>query len=67
MIKNYADTEGVSILLSSHNMLEVEYMCHKVALLNQGLVVAEGTPRALIEEYGKQNLEEVFMEVTQSE
>ncbi|MFA9437668.1 MAG: ABC transporter ATP-binding protein, partial [Candidatus Bathyarchaeota archaeon] len=67
MIKNYADTEGVSILLSSHNMLEVEYMCHKVALINQGLVVAEGTPRALIEEYGKQNLEEVFMEVTQSE
>jgi len=53
MIKNYADTEGVSILLSSHNMLEVEYMCHKVALINQGLVVAEGTPRALIEEYGK--------------
>ena len=42
-------------------------MCHKVALINQGLVVAEGTPRALIEEYGKQNLEEVFMEVTQSE
>jgi ABC-2 type transport system ATP-binding protein len=67
MIKNYADTEGVSILLSSHNMLEVEYMCHKVALINQGLVVAEGTPRNLIEEYGKQNLEEVFMEVTQSE
>jgi ABC-2 type transport system ATP-binding protein len=67
MIKNYADTEGVSILLSSHNMLEVEYMCHKVALINQGLVVAEGTPRDLIEEYGKQNLEEVFMEVTHSE
>ena len=67
IIKNYADTEGVSILLSSHNMLEVEYMCHKVALINQGLVVAEGTPRDLIEEYGKQNLEEVFMEVTQVE
>ena len=67
MIKNYADNEGVTILLSSHNMLEVEYMCHKVALINQGLVVAEGTPRGLIEEYGKQNLEEVFMEVTQVE
>jgi ABC-2 type transport system ATP-binding protein len=67
MIKDYADTEGVSILLSSHNMLEVEYMCHRVALINQGVVVAEGTPRGLIEEYGKQNLEEVFMEVSHVE
>lgn len=67
MIKDYADTEGVSILLSSHNMLEVEYMCHRVALINQGIVVAEGTPRGLIEEYGKQNLEEVFMEVSHVE
>ncbi len=67
MIKDYADNEGVSILLSSHNMLEVEYMCHKVALINHGLIVAEGTPRGLIEEYGKQNLEEVFMEVSNVE
>ncbi len=67
MIKGYADTEGVSILLSSHNMLEVEYLCHKVALVNQGLVVAEGTPDGLKAEYSKNNLEEVFMEVTQNE
>ncbi len=67
MIKKYADQEGVSILLSSHNMLEVEYLCHKVALINQGMVVAEGTPDELKSEYGKPNLEEVFMEVTQLE
>jgi ABC-2 type transport system ATP-binding protein len=67
MIKSYADTEGVSILLSSHNMLEVEYLCHKVALINQGQVVAEGTPDGLKAEYGKKNLEEVFMELTQNE
>jgi len=65
MIKSYADTEGVSVLLSSHNMLEVEYLCHKVALINQGQVVAEGTPDGLKAEYGKQNLEQVFMELTQ--
>lgn len=67
MIKSYADTEGVSVLLSSHNMLEVEYLCHKVALINQGQVVAEGTPDELKSEYGKNNLEEVFMELTQIE
>ncbi len=48
-------------------MLEVEYLCHKVALINQGQVVAEGTPDGLIAEYGKQNLEQVFMELTQNE
>ncbi|MBE0633374.1 multidrug ABC transporter ATP-binding protein, partial [Candidatus Bathyarchaeota archaeon] len=67
MIKKYADQEGVSVLLSSHNMLEVEYLCHRVALLNQGIVVAQGTPDELKQEYGKPNLEEVFMEVTSVE
>ena len=67
MIKNYADREGVTILLSSHNMLEVEYLCHNVALINQGIVVAQGSPDDLKTEYGKANLEEVFMEVTRYE
>ncbi len=67
MIKSYADQEGVSILLSSHNMLEVEYLCHKVALINQGIVVAQGSPEELKAEYNKPNLEEVFMEVTHNE
>ncbi|TRO55224.1 ABC transporter ATP-binding protein [Candidatus Bathyarchaeota archaeon] len=67
MIKKYADQEGVSILLSSHNMLEVEYLCHRVALINQGKIVAQGTPEELKQEYGRQNLEEVFMEVTRVE
>ena len=67
MIKNYADQEGVTVLLSSHNMLEVEYLCHKVALINQGVVVAQGSPDELKQEYGNSNLEEVFMEVTQNE
>jgi len=64
VIKKYAENEGVTILLSSHNMLEVEYLCHRVALINQGVVVAEGAPDELKQEYGKANLEEVFMEVT---
>jgi ABC-2 type transport system ATP-binding protein len=67
MIKKYADREGVSVLLSSHNMLEVEYLCHRVALINEGQVVAQGSPEKLNLEYRKKNLEEVFMELTQRE
>jgi len=64
MIKDYADTRGVTVLLSSHNMLEVEYLCHRVALINKGVVIAEGGPGTLKEKYGAENLEQVFMEAT---
>ncbi|OGD44563.1 multidrug ABC transporter ATP-binding protein [Candidatus Bathyarchaeota archaeon RBG_16_57_9] len=67
MIREYADTQGVTVLLSSHNMLEVEYLCGYVALIDGGVIIAEGTPEALKERYGGKNLEDVFMEVTKSE
>jgi ABC-2 type transport system ATP-binding protein len=66
MIKEYADNQGVTVLLSSHNMLEVEYLCSKVALISEGVVIAEGSPDTLRDRYGAKNLEEVFMEVTRS-
>jgi len=54
---------GVTVLLSSHNMLEVEHLCNKVALINKGRLVAEGSPQELKEKYGCPNLEEVFARV----
>lgn len=63
-IKDYANNLGVSILLSSHNMLEVEYLCHRIALMDNGRIVAEGKPSDLKTKYGAQNLEEVFMRAT---
>ena len=63
MIKDYADKKGVTILLSSHNMLEVEFLCHRVALINEGKVIAEGTPDELKKEFSAENLEQAFMEV----
>jgi ABC-2 type transport system ATP-binding protein len=67
MIKDYADKQGVTVLLSSHNMLEVEYLCDRVALMDLGRIMAEGTPNELRERYGAKNLEDVFMEVTNHE
>jgi ABC-2 type transport system ATP-binding protein len=63
MIKDYADKKGVTILLSSHNMLEVEFLCYRVALINEGKVIAEGTPNELKEKFSAENLEQAFMEV----
>jgi ABC-2 type transport system ATP-binding protein len=64
MIKDYADRGGVTVLLSSHNMLEVEFLCHRVALINEGEIVVSGGPDELKEKYGAENLEQVFMEAT---
>lgn len=63
LIKRYAKEQNVTILLSSHNMLEVEYLCDRVALVNKGKVVVEGTPAELKTKYKAVNLEDVFGEV----
>ena len=63
LIKRYAKEHNVTILLSSHNMLEVEYLCDRVALVNKGKVVLEGTPSDLKTKYKAVNLEDVFGEV----
>jgi len=63
IIKQYVEKQGVTVLLSSHNMLEVEHLCNRVALINKGRIVAEGTPAELKDKYKAANLEEVFAEV----
>ncbi len=63
IIKGYVKSHSVTALLSSHNMLEVEYLCDRVALINNGRVVAEGEPKELKEKFGGKNLEEVFARV----
>jgi ABC-2 type transport system ATP-binding protein len=63
-IKDYVSRHGASILLSSHNMLEVEYLCQRIALIDGGRIVAEGSPEQLKTRFGSQNMEEVFMKAT---
>jgi len=62
-IRRYVEETGAAVLLSSHNMLEVEYLCDRVAVIHNGVLVAEGEPRSLKEKYGARNLEEVFLKV----
>ncbi|MBN2066605.1 MAG: ABC transporter ATP-binding protein [Candidatus Thermoplasmatota archaeon] len=55
--------EGTTILLSSHNMLEVEYLCDRIALIDKGVIVEEGKPSVLMKKYDARNIEEVFTKV----
>jgi len=60
-IRRFARSEGTTFLISSHNMLEVEFLCDRVAMIAGGRIVEIGTPEELKEKYDAENLEEVFM------
>jgi len=60
IIKSIAG-RGVSVLLSSHNMFEVEFLCDRVGMINKGVLVQEGTPEQLKAKFGAKSLEEVFV------
>ncbi|MCE4602913.1 MAG: ABC transporter ATP-binding protein [Desulfurococcales archaeon] len=60
IIKEYARSGG-TVLLSSHNMLEVEYLCDRLMFLHRGRKLGEGTPGELVSRYGGANLEEAFI------
>ena len=63
IIKQYVEEHDVTVLLSSHNMLEVEYLCERIAFIDHGKIVAEGTPEKLKTENRVKNLEEAFAKV----
>jgi len=54
---------GATILLASHNMLEVERLCSDVIMMRAGKIVDRGTPAELLARYGQENLEEVFLDI----
>mgnify|MGYP001626226005 CR=1 FL=1 len=61
ILKEYSKSNSVTIILSSHNMIEVEDLCDEVALINRGRIIVQGSPRDLIHAYNSKNLEEVFI------
>ena len=61
--QSYRDRTGATILLASHNMTEVERMCDQVLIMKQGRIVDRGSPAALIDRYGRDTLEEVFLDI----
>ena len=65
MIRSLAE-QGMSFLLSSHNMLEIEYVSDRVGIIAKGNLLEVGTPAELLEKYGAENLEEVFERVVSS-
>jgi len=62
-LEHYQRSSQCTMLLASHNMGEVERMCDDVIMLREGRVVDQGSPQHLIERYGRENMDEVFLDV----
>jgi ABC-2 type transport system ATP-binding protein len=65
-LEAYQRKSGATILLASHNMGEVERLCSEVMMMRKGRIVDRGSPRALIERYGRDTLEQVFLDIARS-
>jgi ABC-2 type transport system ATP-binding protein len=62
-LERYRTQSGAAILLASHNMGEVERLCSNVLMMRGGQIVDRGAPMALVQRYGRQTLEEVFLDI----
>jgi ABC-2 type transport system ATP-binding protein len=62
-LERYRNESGCTILLASHNMAEVERLCSHVLMLKQGRVVDQGSPPDLLDRYGREDMEEVFLDI----
>lgn len=67
LLEAYQARTGAAILLASHNMREVERLAHHVIMLKGGRIVDEGKPQGLIEKYGREDLEQVFLTIARGQ
>lgn len=63
LVREYNRKFGITVLMSSHNMLEVEYLADRVGMLYRGKLVGEGTPHELKQKTSSNNLEEAFVKL----
>ena len=62
-IEDFTSKKRSTILLASHNMNEVERLCHEVMMMKNGKIIDRGTSSDLINKHGRKNLEEVFLKI----
>jgi ABC-2 type transport system ATP-binding protein len=62
-LERYRAEQNATILLASHNMAEVERLCDRVIIMKQGKIEDDAAPDVLLRRYGRDNLEDVFLDV----
>ena len=62
-LERYRAAQGATVLLASHNMAEVERLCERVIIMKKGCIEDDDTPAHLLSRYGRETLEDVFLDV----
>src|ERR1700744_1264729 len=62
-LETYRKAREATILLASHNMLEVERLCDRVIILKRGRIEEDESPGAIMARYSRDTLEQVFLDV----
>ena len=62
-LETYRRSRNATILLASHNMLEVERLCDRVIIMKKGRVEDDDSPQQILQRYNRTTLEEVFLDV----
>lgn len=65
MIKRLAEN-NTTVLFSSHDMEEVSRIADRIILMHEGVIVAQGAPEKLVEQYQAENLESLYLALTDS-
>ncbi len=66
-IKNLNQTEKITIFFTTHHMEEVERYAEKIAIIDHGKIIEQGTPEEILKKAGKENLEDAFIALTGNE
>jgi ABC-2 type transport system ATP-binding protein len=62
-LQDFRKTHDATILLASHNMLEVERLCDRVIIMKRGRIEDDDSPDQIMARYNRNTLEEVFLDV----
>jgi len=63
-VKTLNEQEGVTVFLTTHYMEEAERVAHRIAIIDLGRLVAQGSPSELKEQTGTDTLEQAFLSLT---
>jgi ABC-2 type transport system ATP-binding protein len=63
IIEDFSSNNKKTILIASHNMIEVERLCDEVMMMKKGEIIDMGKSKDLISKHGRKNLEEVFLKI----
>ncbi|MDP2704477.1 MAG: ABC transporter ATP-binding protein [bacterium] len=67
LLKKIQKERGITMLYTSHNMVEIEELCDRIIFLQKGRIVDDGTPSDIIKKYGRKDLNEVFLHLARGQ